>query len=232
MRQHLLPTLCLLCDEPTSICSMICAHCQKILPILPQNCSRCGQFLPGEQTIPLDLICGNCLKNPPFFDKTFALFPYDSPIIQLITQLKFHHHLTHARAFGEYFISVIKNNWYKNQKLPDILIPVPLHFQRIRARGFNPALEIARPISKTVKIPIDKNGIIRNRNTPPQTHLNANERQKNIAGAFTAKRNYHGLFIAVLDDVITTGSTISECCRVLKAHGAAKIHVWTVARRG
>ena len=92
-------------------------------------------------------ICGACLKNPPPFDLTHALFPYQPPIMQLIIALKFQHQLSYAQALGEWLTQAIQQGWYRHQPLPDLIIPVPLHPRRLRERGFNQALEIARPIA-------------------------------------------------------------------------------------
>lgn len=126
----------------------------------------------------------------------------------------------------------IKNHWYADQPLPDLIIPIPLHSQRLHERGFNQALEIARPIAKNLAIPIDYQGIKRIKHTLAQSGLSAKARKQNISQAFAAFRDYSGLSIAVIDDVVTTSHTMMEFCRVLKNQGAAHITVWCCARNG
>ena len=129
------------------------------------------------------LQCGFCLREPPAFDRTFALFPYAEPIIQLIVALKFKHDLRIAKTLSELFLRQIPI-WYANHPLPDIIIPVPLHSHRLQQRGFNQALEIARPISKALKIPLDIEGIRRAKSTTAQSGLSAALRIVYFKGAF------------------------------------------------
>ncbi len=223
---YLLPPSCVLCGYLTHTPYNICHPCQHDLPILPNHCPQCARFVSIAKP------CGECLTSPPAFDRTFTLFPYEFPIIQLIIQLKFQHQFSHAKALGELLTQAIQTNWYANQRLPDVIIPIPLHAKRLRERGFNQALEIAKPIAKTLAIPIDKTGVKRIKPTLAQSTLPAAERKQNMANAFILTRDYSGLSVAVVDDVITTGSTIRECCRMLKQAGAKHIDVWCCARRG
>lgn len=226
-----LPPLCILCRHPIGKTPYhLCSPCLQDLPILPQHCQQCAQFLLSTENKPI--WCGSCLSNKPPFDLTHALFPYAPPIIKLITQLKFNCELSHAKAFGELLVHVIKTTWYAKKPLPDLIIPVPLHRKRLRERGFNQTLEIAKPVAKGLSIPIDLKGIERIRYTLAQSHLPAIERKQNVANAFAVHRDYRSLSIAVIDDVITTGYTISACCQALKDSGAKSIDVWCVARRG
>jgi ComF family protein len=176
--------------------------------------------------------CGDCLTHARPFDHTFALFPYEAPIVQLIIQLKFQGKLHVAQSLGEMFSHKIKSIWYREKRLPDLIIPVPLHERRLRERGFNQALEIAKPIAKSLKIQIDFSHTVRTKHTRPQSSLTKSEREENLKNAFKVLRNYTGLYIAVIDDVITTGQTITTFSQLLKENGAARIDVWCGARRG
>ena len=149
----------------------------------------------------------------------------------MIHQLKIQHHLYQARALGTLLASRVPI-WYANHPLPDLILPVPLHPLRIRERGFNQAVEIARPAARQFGLPLDLRGIRRIKHTAAQSGLNADERSLNLAQAFAATRNYTGLSIAVLDDVVTTGQTMHALCQLLKEHGAQRIEVWCCARRG
>ncbi|MBA3661648.1 MAG: ComF family protein [Gammaproteobacteria bacterium] len=202
--------------------------CYKNLPIVAQACPQCAQILPNKIQ---SQHCGTCLSNPPPFDHAFTLFPYEEPIALLLMALKFSGALHHAQLFGELLTQKIRLSWYHQLALPDLIIPMPLHQDRLKKRGFNQALEIARPVSKQLKIPLDLTGLIRHKATQPQTFLKARARRANVARAFLARSHYHNLTIAVLDDIITTTETLRACCRVLKLKGAKSIHVWSVARR-
>lgn len=222
------PAICLLCDTPIQSAQNICLPCLQDLPILTQRCYRCAQFLSGTTG---DSTCGNCLKKPPLFDRTYTLFAYQTPVLDFIIRLKFHGELLYATMLGELLSEQIQHSWYCNQAFPDLIVPVPLHKERLRKRGYNQALEIAKPIAKQLKIPLDKYGIKRTKPTLPQSNLSAKDRKKNVATAFSTAHSYQGLFVAILDDVITTGATVAELSKVLKKQGATRIDVWSCARR-
>ncbi len=219
-----LPSTCLLCGHFTQQSSHFCSACYADLPKLPPHCQRCLRALPAGK------VCGACLSQPPPFDHIHALFPYQGPIIQLIIQLKFQQQLAHARAFADLFITAIRDTWYVDKPLPDIILPLPLHPTRLRERGFNQAVEIAKPIASALQLPLDRDGMKRIKATLAQSTLSAKERRSNVNGAFATTVDYSGLSIALLDDVITTGHTVSEISRVLKQHGAKHIVLWCSAR--
>ncbi|HLB41448.1 MAG TPA: ComF family protein [Gammaproteobacteria bacterium] len=226
--QFILPSTCLLCGFVSSSSQLICAPCLKDLPILPHSCRQCAESLPSLNHH--QRVCGTCLGEPPHFDNTYALFPYHPPIIQMIARLKFQQQLSYAKGIAALFIQRIQQTWYHNKLLPDLIIPIPLHAARLRQRGFNQAYEIAKPIAKFLKLPIDFSSSKRIKNTIAQSQLPAVRRQENIANAFIVERRYTGLTIAVIDDVITTGYTVSEFCRILRQSGAKNIDIWCCAR--
>ncbi len=114
--------------------------------------------------------------------------------------------------------------------LPDVIVPVPLHKQRLMQRGFNQSVEIGRTLSRSLGIPLDKRSCIRVRSTPEQSGLPARKRKTNIKGAFQVSEDFGEKHIAILDDVMTTGSTVSELARSLNAKGAKRVDVWVCAR--
>ena len=197
--------------------------------MLPHSCRHCAQILPG-QSLSLSMACGACLKNPPAIDQTYALFSYQPPIAQCIIRLKFQQQLTYAETLGKYLAKKIQNTWYHSQLLPDLILPVPLHRKRLQERGYNQALEIARPIAKQLHLPIDIHGITRHKHTKAQSELQAHERKENLAGAFCAHHEYTGLSIAIVDDVMTTAHTVFELGKLLKQQGAKQVVVWCCAR--
>lgn len=206
----------------------MCAACAKELPILPQTCNKCAQFLPNSpQNTP---ICGQCLTKPPAYHRVYACFPYTPPIPRMISGLKFTNQLQYNRVLSHFLLAKIRHDWYPASPLPDIILPMPLHKQRLRERGYNQAVVLAKPLAKSLHIPLDLFGVVRTKATKPQSSLPATLRRKNIAQAFTAKRAYHGLHIAVVDDVMTTGQTVSVLAEVLKKQGAKRIDIWCAAR--
>jgi ComF family protein len=115
---------------------------------------------------------------------------------------------------------------------PELLLPVPLHPARLRERGFNQAVEIARPLAQALGLPLDLNSCQRRRATAPQAGLEAIERRRNIRGAFALTRPLPARHLALIDDVVTTGSTVAELTRLLKRAGAERVEVWALAKTG
>lgn len=224
----LMPHSCVFCRNITDRSQDLCLSCLEHLPIIKQSCLSCANILPATHQ---NGMCGQCLKQKPPFDTTHALFHYQPPIPKLILDLKFHQALTHAKLLGELLAEKILFEWYQNKALPSAIIPIPLHTDRLKERGFNQAIEIARPVAKALKRPLLLHDAVRIKSTVPQTTLSAKERKLNIKNAFLIKKSFENQHIAVIDDVITTGNTIYEFCYLLKKQGAAKISVWCCARR-
>jgi ComF family protein len=222
-----LPHVCIFCKTISDRKQDLCQACLRELPILSAGCIRCAIPLSAAEHA---LQCGQCLQHTPPFDRTHALFLYQPPITKLILDLKFQQALIHARLLGELLAEKILHDWYQTKSLPSAIIPVPLHRERLKERGFNQALEIARPIAKALHLPMLVHGFIRKKHTIAQAKLPANQRRQNIRGAFVIEHDLKDQHVAVLDDVITTGNTIHEFCQMLKKQGARKIDVWCCAR--
>lgn len=218
---------CILCGNHSTRAQDLCANCYHDLPTIQYACPCCARVYQSNLN---HLRCGNCLKKLPPFDNTYALYLYQKPITHLVMNLKFHHALVNAQVLGELLTEKIRHNWYKTKPLPEAIFPVPLHTTRLKERGFNQAIEIARPIARTLKLPIDSTTCIRSKTTLPQATLSATERIHNIKNAFQITRSIPYQHIAVIDDVITTGHTVKEFCRVLKKAGVRQIDVWCCAR--
>jgi ComF family protein len=223
----LLPPTCLLCGDPGQPAIDLCVPCQQELPWIQRACIQCALPLPLES--PADQRCGHCLHYAAPFAHTIALWHYETPVDHFISALKFSHQLVYACLMGELLAQRLQH-YYSDRALPDFIIPVPLHRQRLRDRGFNQALEIARPIVKKLAAPIKFNCCERVRATEPQTLLPVAERRRNLKNAFAVTQNVAGKHIAVLDDVITTGQTIRELCKTLRKAGAKQIDIWCCAR--
>lgn len=221
--QHtLFSSHCLLCDLSCEQQQYFCDACARYLPTYKTGCKNCGIVLENQNQ---DCLCGNCLLSPPPFDHVDALFQYAEPVASLIHQLKFHGNLMIARWFATEWI-----HYFKNHELPDCILPVPLHHARLAERGFNQSVEIAKPIGKYFHIPIDTQSCIRIKNTQAQSGLKAAKRKKNVKNAFGLSRDVNAKHIAIFDDVVTTGNTVSEIAHLLRKVGVGKIDVWCCAR--
>ncbi len=218
--QHLLPPgSCLLCGADALSNAPLCQGCIGDLPLMPAaRCPQCSIVTThGEY-------CGACLHRPPHFDRCHALFPYDFPADRLIQALKYGHQLLLAPWFGEQLATHLQPS------ASDLIIPLPLHPERLCQRGFNQSGEIAATLGKCLKLPVDRRILIRNRATHPQAELAPKERLANVRGAFECLGDLSGQRILLIDDVLTTGATANECARVLKLHGARQVEVMVVAR--
>ncbi|MDX1900660.1 MAG: ComF family protein [Gammaproteobacteria bacterium] len=222
LSQLFLPFTCVVCHAPADRKQDLCHGCFNELPFYGPACLRCGTSLASASEH-----CGVCLQNPPPFDATHILFHYQPPITQWIIQLKFHQQLLYARLLGELFAEALLQS---GKNLPDAILPVPLHAKRLRERGYNQALEIAKPIARAIKRPILLDSCLRSKSTTPQTTLSRRERQQNMQNAFILQRNLHFRTIAVIDDVITTGYTMAALCQTLKQHHCDKVAAWCCAR--
>ncbi|MGR9087677.1 MAG: ComF family protein [Gammaproteobacteria bacterium] len=220
----LFPPTCILCGNSGSNSRDICSCCYEQLPRIGGCCGRCAEPLdaPGSE----QNLCGRCLRQEPAFDKVFTPFLYQGAVSHLITSLKFGACHPNARLLGLLLAEYLR----REAEMPDCIMPVPLHKARYRQRGFNQALEIARTVSKELAVPLDYASCIRHRDTPHQTGLAAKQRRKNMKNAFAPVKPLYARHIALLDDVMTTGSTVQELAGVLKQAGATRVDVWVCAR--
>lgn len=209
---------CLLCAAASDD-QILCPSCAAELPRRPEaHCPRCALPTPGGE------ICGHCLSQPPHFDATLAAYSYDFPLDKLVQSFKYGHRLALGAYFGRQLAALAETI------TADLIVPLPLHPLRLRQRGFNQALELARPVSKALNLPIDASSCRRIHNTLAQATLAWRERTKNIRGAFHCTADFTGQRIILVDDVMTTGASLDECARTLKLHGAATVTVLVVAR--
>ena len=209
---------CLLCGADSGE-HLLCRACEADLPRLPLPvCPRCA--LPtshGE-------VCGRCLAKPPHYDATLAAFRYAFPMDKLVQSFKYGHRLALADYFGHHLALLSEN------ELADLIIPLPLHPLRLRERGFNQALELARPVGKACRIPIDARSCRRIRRTAMQADLPWRERARNVRGAFHCESDFTGKRLLLIDDVMTTGASLDELARTVKLHGAVRVVLLVVAR--
>jgi len=218
---------CLLCLSTTDNKHLLCSDCEQDLPKNAFHCVICASPFSAAQTENKHLICGQCQKNPPHYTTSIIPHFYASPLKQLITQLKFHGNLFYTPLLAQSFIHSVK---HRKNNLPECIIPIPLHTQRLRERGFNQALELARIIALQLNIPLNYSLCMRNKDTPYQSGLSAKQRKQNLKNAFSVKKSHSYKHVAIFDDVVTTGTTVNELARELKQSGVETIEIWAIAR--
>lgn len=221
---RLLPPRCVVCGLQCAMPAIsLCAHCEAdFFAMNGERCERCAISLPS---ISADgpRVCGRCLADRPHFDATTALADYVSPVDGMVMALKFTARLDLANFFGRLLAQRVATRGA-------MVIPVPLSFERARQRGFNQSLHIARAFATASSGRLLCDRLLRVRHTPPQQSLALEERRRNVKGVFAIEGDLGGQPVFVIDDVMTTGSTLDEVARVLKRAGAARVHNLIVAR--
>ncbi|MCU0755830.1 MAG: ComF family protein [Xanthomonadales bacterium] len=221
----LVPPHCALCDAAGAQGLDLCGDCLAALPRSGAACGHCG--LPTA--IPVAR-CGRCLAAPPRFDAVIAPLRYAYPADRAIQAYKFYADLSLGRSLSALLVEAVRA---QRAPLPAVLLPVPLHRSRLRERGFNQSLEIARRVGTALGVPVDPSRLRRTRATAAQSGLDRRARRQNVRGAFTLEAGAAlPDRVAIIDDVLTTGATVSELARLLKDAGVAHVAVWTLARAG
>lgn len=221
LRHFVLPPRCLLCGAAGADDIDLCVACRLELPRNRACCRRCA--LPLANSVE---VCGECQRHLPPWDTAWAPFRYGWPLDRLESRYKFGADLAAGR--------VLTTCWQREPlppELPQLLIIVPLHRRRLRQRGYNQALELARPLARALALPLRHDVIKRVRATDAQTELDAVGRRRNVRGAFALNTDVSlPPHVAILDDVMTTGATLGECARVLRRAGVQRVDVWALAR--
>ena len=223
---------CYLCHEKvksyTNQSKLICHHCHARLPILQNGCPICAMPTASKPSNALNQPCGACLKKTPHYHKTVSAFHYETPINDFITSLKFNGQHYFVPLLSEYLLKAIEVK-YEVDERPEVIVPVPLHSKKLRERGFNQALLIAQSLSKQLNIPLLTQAATRTRYTKAQSALDANQRHRNLKGAFSVNPvNYKT--VAIVDDVMTTGTTANELSYQLIQAGISRVDIWCIAR--
>lgn len=221
LSRWLLPLRCLLCGAPGADDLDLCAACAAELPRNRSCCARCALPL----AVPAAL-CGECQRHAPPWDAAWAPFRYGWPLDRLESRFKFGRDLAAGRA-----LATLWQREPMSLPKPELLLPVPLHRARLRQRGYNQAMELAKPLTRHFGLPLRHDVLQRMRGTEAQTELDAVARRRNVRGAFTVRAGIAlPAHVAILDDVMTTGATLAECARVLKRAGVARVDAWALAR--
>jgi ComF family protein len=215
----LLPARCLVCDEAGHRGQDLCQACREALPFNRVACRRCALPLAAAG------VCASCLRLPPPFAATRAAFVYRFPVDRLLPRLKFRGDLAAGRLLTQLMVEA-----FADAPRPLALVPVPLHPSRLRQRGYDQALELARPLALAFGLPLRADALRRVRATAAQSELDAASRRHNVRSAFFAGTGQLPDHVALVDDVMTTGATLAECARALHRAGVARVDVWVAAR--
>jgi len=221
----LYPPTCVLCGGRGAADRDLCAGCAADLPRNGNPCRRCAEPLPVGA--PPGSLCGHCLRSPPAFDLCRAPYLYAPPADWLIGRLKFRAHLAHGRVLGALLGDHLADLAVPR---PELIVPMPLHRARLRERGFNQAIELARPLGRRLGIPLALDLVQRVRPGRPQSGLEKSRRRANVRGAFAVQRSLEARHLAIVDDVLTTGASAGELAGTLRRAGAERVEVWVVAR--
>jgi ComF family protein len=219
----LYPAHCCLCGARGGRGLDLCQACFGELPWNRHPCPRCAAPLPPDADTPL---CGDCIKQPPSWDEAKSPLAYGFPVDKLVQRFKFEGDLAVGRLLG----SLLAEYLAAGEERPDCIVPVPLHDSRLKERGFNQAVELARPVSKRLRLEVRLDLCMRSRATQVQSKLDHDERRKNLKDAFTVKQPVQGLHLALLDDVVTTGATAESLSRALREAGARRVTLWSACR--
>jgi ComF family protein len=236
----LLPPTCVLCgDAPRRVAEPstqevldICRACNASLPEVRIACVRCaeplGSGVASGAAASSVLLCGVCQRKSPRYDASVCALRYEYPVDHLIRAFKFHGRLSYGRTLAELLARHLLS--HRRDRWPDLIVPVPLATARFKERGFNQAVEVGLVLERRLQIPLQANIVRRIRETREQSGLEAKERRKNLRGAFAVERTLLPQHVAIVDDVVTTGSTMNELARTLRRAGVERIEAWALAR--
>ena len=220
------PPTCILCGAPGHGGLDLCRGCKADLPGIRHACERCGLPLGANGGAPAT--CGACQRRPPRYDACLAPLIYAPPVSELVGRFKFRGDLVAGRVLAELLAEHLAR---AQAPRPEAIVPVPLHPARLRERGYNQALELSRVLARRLSVPLAADACRRDLATRRQAELDNRQRQRNVRDAFSCGPSRPPADLALVDDVVTTGSTVSEVARVLKRAGARRVVVWTPARR-
>lgn len=223
------PPRCPLCDSYLDEEKLFCDKCLAgFKRLLPPFCSICAVPFDG---IGDDMhICENCLRKRPYFKSISAPYIYSNSLSTAVHLFKYQGKRSVSKALGR-LLAGFALDWWDRSKKDYVIIPVPLSPRRLRARGFNQSLVLSRYVSKAIKLPVDCMSLRRIKDTPPQSILNKEEREKNVKDVFKVIGNdLKGKNVILVDDVATTGNTLNECARALKKCGVKEVICLVLAR--
>lgn len=211
---------CMVCGEAGQDGRDLCRACHAAFPWQGPACLRCALPLPSPGT------CGACLQHSPPLTEAHAVFEYAFPLDRLLPRLKFHRDFASGRVLAQAMV-----DHCANLPRPDALLPLPLHRARLRRRGYDQTLELARPLARALALPLLERVLKRSKSTSAQSRLDADARMRNLRGAFqVTTAETLPAHIVLVDDVMTTGATLHAAARALLAGGARRVDAWVCAR--
>lgn len=209
------PAICLLCRRAYQRGHAVCQPCLNQFPKLQNPCPQCG--MPNTHGL-----CGQCIKQKPQTDGLWVAYPFIEPIRTLIHQFKYQKGLYLSKLLSELIC-------HSHPPRPDCLIPIPMHPKRLHQRGFNQACLLSQQLSKRLKLPCDFVHCQKIKDTAPQAGLSLNTRKKNLDNCFSTQALQYD-YVALVDDVYTSGATANALAKALKKSGVKRVDVWCVAR--
>ena len=201
----------------------MCDKCAKTLPFIKEKvCKKCGDIIKSMANY-----CDMCQKNPPVFEKASSVFYYKDNIKSAIKKFKF----DGCKYLSKYFAEFLADKYFAEKFSCDVITYVPVHEERLKTRGYNQSELLAKDLSNLINIPFVKDAIIKSKKTLYQADLNYKQRQSNLIDAFKVANNklFKDKSVLLVDDIFTTGATANECVKVVKACGASKVFVLTIA---
>jgi ComF family protein len=220
----LFPGRCIICDKTSDRNIDLCVECERSLALIDTYCNTCGLPTTAPSTY-----CGNCSRQAYPCFRSVSLLNYDQLTAKLIYQLKYRNNFAVIKVLCHLFSQHLKQQYI--DALPELIIPVPLHWTRLHKRSYNQSQLIAHTIGKQLNITVNNHRCRRIKATPAQQSLNRIERKNNIRGAFASKQLWEVGHVAIIDDVITTGETVCELTRSLQQHQPGlRVDAWSLAR--
>lgn len=216
-----LPAICVLCNHYHRGRLAVCAECHPLLSPIGPACHYCALPLPDTDF----LVCGHCCKDKPSVDRAIAPYYFEEPLRSLLHEFKYHEGLYLCSFLANILMTAIP----KEALNTECLIPIPMHPKRLQQRGFNQAAELAKHLSRAFNIPYALSHCKKIINTAPQAELTATERRKNLRDAFHASPLPYQ-HVTLVDDLLTTGSTVNALAKTLKQLGVTRVDVWCCAR--
>lgn len=223
--KSLWPTRCLICLQTVAITSPIehlCPSCFELLPWNTPACARCAQPLPMALAY-----CAHCLGKSMRQERSYILFHYTPPISDWIHAAKFEASFIHCRLLSQLLSHTLA---HRSTPWPQRVLPIPLHPRRLRQRGYNQAVEMARTVCARFEIPMDKQSLQRYRYSQPQSKLALKKRKDNVRDSFQLQRPLNVSHIALLDDVTTSGNTLEAASKALLVQGPLELEYWCIAK--